>query len=392
MDNLFDSVDINDLANSEEVILDNKKSKTEKPEETGTKNDKQNQNQIPSNEGIDIADLANIGGDDDSSLDDDDNIDGKKPKVVKRTPESNDDNNPPSSQSALTSLAKVLHESGVLSSLKEEDINNIENVDALIKSIETQIKSNEFSDLSDEQKEYIQAMRDGVPHSTFVQRKSNAEQYKNLTDDVIEKAPQIGFELIKRSLIVQGVSEEKAIKLATKTINDDDGLEEALSARDFLVEHETNSLKKEIENKQKEKEQEIKESQAKIDTLKSKINETTEILPGIKVNSQTKEKIFNSMVTPVNKKGDALLNEVMELYSKDMEYKMKVHALHTLTKGFTDFSKFKNTASTTAIKELEEKLQSTTKLSIGGTGGKSNSMNGMTSKQFIDALPDFSKK
>jgi len=382
-DNLFGSVNLDDLANSEGAIIEGAKpSKEITIDINNGKEEKEEKIEVNKNS-VDVDEIANYG---DESEEETEESSLKKTK----TPVSNEKNTTPSSQSALTSLATVLHEAGVFSNLAKEDLDKITDVDGLVKTISEQIKSNELSDLDDNQKEYIKAIRDGVSHTTFLERKSNAEQYKNLTDDVIEKAPQIGFELIKRSLIVQGIDEERAIKLANKAINDEDGLEEALTSRDYLIKYEEDQLKKEIEAKAKEKENKIKESLNKIETLKSKINENTEILSGIKVNSQTKEKIFSSMTTPVNAKGETLLNEVMDLYGKDDDYKLKVHALHILTKGFTDFSKFKTTAKSNALLELEEKL-ATGKTPMGNLGNKHNSNlgGGSTSRQIVDALPNF---
>jgi len=382
-DNLFGSVNLDDLANSEGAIIEGAKpSKEITIDINNGKEEKEEKIEVNKNS-VDVDEIANYG---DESEEETEESSLKKTK----TPVSNEKNTTPSSQSALTSLATVLHEAGVFSNLAKEDLYKITDVDGLVKTISEQIKSNELSDLDDNQKEYIKAIRDGVSHTTFLERKSNAEQYKNLTDDVIEKAPQIGFELIKRSLIVQGIDEERAIKLANKAINDEDGLEEALTSRDYLIKYEEDQLKKEIEAKAKEKENKIKESLNKIETLKSKINENTEILSGIKVNSQTKEKIFSSMTTPVNAKGETLLNEVMDLYGKDDDYKLKVHALHILTKGFTDFSKFKTTAKSNALLELEEKL-ATGKTPMGNLGNKHNSNlgGGSTSRQIVDALPNF---
>ncbi len=386
-ENLFGSINLDDLANSEEAIIGGKTSKEEKTVDGDKTPDSDKEKNNFSKNSVDVEDIANYGGEEDEDTESSLN------KEKTKTPVSNDKNTTPSSQSALTSLATVLHEAGVFSKLPKEDLEKITDVDGLVKTISEQIKSNELADLNDDQKEYIKAIRDGVSHTNFVQRKSNAEQYKNLSDDVIEKTPQIGFELIKRSLVIQGIDEERAVKIANKSINDEDGLEEALKSRDYLIKYEEDQLKKEIEAKSKEKENKIKEGLQKIDVLKSKINENTEILSGIKVNTQTKEKIFSSMTTPVNSKGDTLMNEVMDLYGKDDDYKLKLHALHVLTKGFTDFSKFKSVAKSSAVLELEEKL-ATGKIPSGNLGNKHNSNlgGGSTSKQIVDALPSFGFK
>lgn len=386
---LFDSVDLNDLANSENGIIEGSKTP---PVNTGKNNEQNNSDQDDDKQNKDAISFEEI-----ANLDVIDEIkaDEKLPAQNTKTPAENNANASSSSQdSALPSLALVLKEAGVFSSLNEEDLKDIKDVDGIIKAVEKQIKTNELADLSDEDKEYLEARRKGVSHAEFIQSKSATEQYKALEDKAIEENPNLQFELIRRSFLIKGYDEAKAKRYAEKMMEGDDAIEEALTSKKALIDHEEETLKNKIKEKQDTFNKKLKDEQDAIDSLKSKINENSEILPGVKVNSQTKDKIFNSMTTPVKNKDNKLFNEVMDLYGNDPEYKMKIHALHIITKGFTDFSKFKTTAKSAAVEDLEKIMREQGDSNHGSTKnfGASHSSGGSTTKSIIDALPDFTKK
>jgi len=80
------------------------------------------------------------------------------------------------------------------------------------------------------------------------------------------------------------------------------------------------------------------------------------------------------MTTPTKVTDETPLNEVMDKYQSDQEYKMRLHALDVITKGFTDFSKFTKKAKSNAAQKLEKQIAQ------GGTGiGTSMNANGVVS-------------
>lgn len=303
--------------------------------------------------GIDISVLENLG----SGLEDDPK--GEKENIIEGNSETSEDSkgSPSSQNKMLSSLTSALVETGVLSSLEESDLENIKDTDSLMEAIAKQIKYNEFKDLSDEQKDYLEAIRNGVDAETYTQTKANASQYKKLTEEVIENNTALQKELIRRSFLVKGFDEEKAAKYADLAMKDDNAIEEAKLAKNSLVAHEEKLLQDSIEAEKAKKQAKLDEEVKKLEDLKSKITETSELIPGIKFNSSFKDKAFSSMTTPIKvDKEQGPLNEVMKAYKEDPEYKLKLHALHIATKGFTDFSKLGTSTKTQAVKSLKEKL------------------------------------
>lgn len=388
MGNMFDGIDLDELANSENAQVEPgiPPSKNEPVDDTPQEVVSETPEiEVP---GIDIDKLAEL---DAPEVVNEKDEDGNYPDDIneKKTPKS-DDGASLSSHNVYNSLASALTEAGVFSSLTEEDLSEVESVEGIISLVEKQIKANEHADLNDTQKEYLEALRIGVPLEVYSQRKSNAEQYKGIDDGAIRSNTQLAVELVRRNFRVRGFSEEDSIKYANLSAKSDSFIEDALTAKNALVAYEEGLLREEMSKAAKVREEEEAKEQMTLDSLKSKINETSEIIPGIKVNSTTKAKVFESLTTPVSNGQDGKpLNEVMKSYAEDPEYKMKLHAIHVLTKGFTDFSKFSKTSRSKAVEKLEETLNQGGNGFAGGRGnaGSAGSLTGgQTSKEIADIL------
>jgi hypothetical protein len=392
-DNLFDdSIDLLQLAESEEAIFEEKETPPTTSDSDVSKNKKETKDNnkeeafIENEDSLSLEELALL-DEENSEESSGEDLDKSKTRNNNKKPPADESDSVSSSAGVLTSLAGALKEAGVFSSLEEEDINEIKDVDSLIKAVEKQIKTNEYSFLNEEQKEYLEALEAGVPLETYSKVKSNAAQYEAIQDEQIEKNVNLTYELIRRGFIIDGVSSQKAESLAKLAIKEEDAVERAIEAKSALIKYELDLIEEEKQAKLEEKNNLIKEEQNKIAALKSKILEKEELISGIKFNTQTRDKIFNSLTTPV--KGDKngnLKNEVMDLYDSDDDYKLRLHTLHVITKGFTDFSKIEKTTKTKAIKDLEEKLNSG---EVSNHGSASSGFRGATSSSIGKALETY---
>lgn len=362
----FDDIDLEELAGSESPILE-----TGAGTPTADKDDELPNPIIDPNAPVDDPEAVDLDlleglGDDTTEVDDlegGDDEDEKKPKVPTVDTEATS-----SSQNKFTSLAKALVEAGTFDEIPDEDLASIKDAGSLLEFFDKQVKANEFAGLNEDQKQYLTALEAGVPHDTFIQTKANADQYAKFTDEALAARPDIAEELIKRSFLIKGVSPEKASKFAALAAKDPSFQEDAVDARNALVAFENGKIQDDINARNLKKETDLATAQADLAKLKSTILETPEVMPGIKVNSATREKIFQSMTTPTKVNGEKPLNEVMEKYSTDPEYKRKLHTLDVLTKGFTDFSKFTKTAKSKAAQDLENNLENNnTRSRTGGS-------------------------
>ena len=393
-DEAFDGINLEDLSGSESPILDGDNfgriesvTQNQKPTETQA----QDKPAVDPN-AVDMDALANLevidivpAGTEDASQE------GSKTETKSsQTPASNPKGSSPSSQDAFTSFATVLKDAGVLSSLNEEDLGEIKSTDDLVKAIEKQIKSNEYAKLNDDQKKWLEALETGVPEQEVKTSQTNAAQYKRITDDQIEESEPLQFELIKRSFLIKGFDVSTAEKYASLAVQTDTAKDDAIQAKLALVAHEESKIQSQVESLKEKRNRELKEEQEALLSLRSKINETSEVLPGMQINATTKDKIYASITSPVKVDNGNPLNEVMDKYQTDPEYKLKLHALHVVTKGFTDFSKITNSVKTQTTKNFESVLKSTGSGTIGSpagrTAGDSGVAQGMTSKEIAEAI------
>lgn len=383
MGDIFEGIDISELAGSDEPVVPGVQSAEAggaKQGEEGVQSSKEaiqkggeEQQREPEEDpnAIDINELAEQG-----SVEEEETTE-KDSKTSSQTPTETKSTQSPSSQSdATTSLASALAEVGVFSSLTEEEIGEITDAETMIAAVRKQTEANRYSDLSEEQKTYLNALKEGVPERKFHEHTANADQYKRITDANIEGNEPMIKELIKRSLIVKGVDTATATEMADIQFGKEDAKARAIAARDSLVAYEQGLINDEIASQKTERiNKENAEKEALI-TLKAKIQQDSEILPGIKVNTNTKDKIFTSMTTAVKDSDNGSpLNELMVKYQEDPEFRYKLHAMYEVTKGLTDFKKFKSSAKSNAVNELDKKLKSgqgtrTGSHSAGASGGR----------------------
>lgn len=385
MGDLFDDIDLEQLGNSESPLITKENIEPGAPPvietTSGPEEVKNKENEDP--EGIELDLISGLGEIDNIKEDDKEG----NSEQASLTPAKNSAEGSPSPDDKFTSFASALTEAGVFSSLEKEDIENIKDVDSLLDAVKKQIKVNEYASLTDQQKHYLDALKEGVPHPTYAQSASKLNEYKQVTDEHIKGSVPLQKELIRRNFINKNFSVEEAEKYASRVIEGNDAVEEANLALKNLVAHEESIIQAEIYQKKQEKLQQAETEKEELATLKSKVYETSEILPGIRITSVTKDKIYNSLTTPVKLVEDSPINEVLQNYMENSEYKIRLHALHTITNGFTDFSKFERSSKSKAVLSLKDALDGGGNGSTG-TGGSSSaySMEGQTAKKIAESL------
>lgn len=379
--NIFD-LNLEEFFNSESASIDVTEVKTIEP-----KQDKQTTNTATSNEDDDTTPVVNtLSLDEIANYDEaDDNeevITVAKDKA--KTPVVDNDSTSSSDNNQLSSLAQGLIEAGVFSSLTEEEVSEIKDENSFVKALEAQIKKNELADLNEDQRSYLEALRNGVPHETYTQRTSNAAIYEKITDEQIEESQPLQVELLKRNFLAKGFSDSDASKYANMALRTEEGIEDAKKAKVELANLEKKELQKEVDKAKQNRAEKERSELEKISALKSKVNEKSSIIEGVTFNAQTKDNIFKSITSPVKMKDETPLNEVLAAYEEDMDYKIRLHYMHTITKGFTDFSKLNKESKTKATKGLSDLINKNTMTSNSGVSAQNN--RGATSNNLLEAL------
>ena len=321
-EDLFEGVDLDFLAGSEEPVEASKS-----PEEGGT---------------VDTADIAEQDGqkvekpDADAELgfeldyianldEHGDVVEGEEDKEIdegKRTPESKG-----LSSSPLTSLTSALHEEGVLSSLSEEELAEIKSGEDLIEAVRGQIRQNEYSDLTDDQKEYLEALRSGVPDANYRQAKQSADMYSKIEESSLEADDAENFRksLIVNDFLAKGFSQDDADKYAQRSLDLGEDIGDAKSALNRLQKSEQENISK-MSAQAKAQQKAAEEAQGqRINDLKQKVNSSNEIVPGVKFNQQTKDKVFDLMTSTAGfDSNNAPMNAVVKEMVENPDYLIPV--------------------------------------------------------------------
>lgn len=358
--NIFDNISSLDFIEKDENLLDIESLENDEAGENNF-NEPSDKGNKPDSESTD-NDLQGSSLDDDvlkeleefEEPDSDIGIDDEEIKNKKDNTSSDE------SFSPVTSLASSLFEEGVLANLTEEEVKGIKTGEDLINAVKKQIKENEFSDLTDEQKEYLDAIRKGVSLEEFAKSKESYDSYNAIADDDVEaeENKDLRFQLIKNSFLLKGFDDDKAEKLTKRAFDTGDDIDDAKTALLELKDYEKGN----IENLKKEKELERKqliEAQSKeYNMIKNYINTSEEIIPGIKINDDAKKNIERLISKPYTKdKNGNQVNEVVGKMIEDKEYFVKLHYIHHITDGFKNFDKLVSKAKSQAVKSLEEKLK-----------------------------------
>jgi len=278
----------------------------------------------------------------------------------------------PSSEnsSLLQSFVSTLKDEGLISLEDEENISSLEELKDKFRET---IINREFEDLTETQKNYVEALRNGIPEEEIKQNFSNIKALNNITEDKLSNEENEGLRkiLIMQDFIAKGISQSKAEKLANRSIELGDDFDDAKEALISLKTIEEKKL--EIANKKFEEEGKLKakEEEKKLSQLKEKVLKKETFGPSIKINSTTKEKIFNNAtkIIDYDKNGNGITALQKAAMEDPENFTIMQSFIYTITNGFKDWGKFKNVAKTNAIKTLDAKLNNN-KAGAGNSGAR----------------------
>lgn len=386
MENLFDNFDLDNnneetvieinetgevLDTTEEVETKEDNKEITNPTETSEEESGENELEIDISEFTEEGEIENI--DEESEEDSDEDY-------------SEDNTSSEDTSSPYKAFATALSEEGVIS-LKDTD--EIKSAEDLIKIVSNTIKENEFNDLNEEQKLYLESLRNGIPEEEIKNSFKTLDSYSKITDELLEQNEELRINLIKEDYIRKGIEESKALKLAKRSVDLGEDIEDAKESLTNLKTSEENYLKelnKKAEEDRKKAEEDYKKN---LETLKETINKTESFIPDLPINSRVKDEVYNNMTKVVSyDKNGTPLNALGNALSKDEkgELKLKINYLFTVTNGFSDFSILSKTKNSKAILELEQRLKAS-QTGSGNTASTSSKVG--KSKGVMKAIENF---
>jgi hypothetical protein len=268
-----------------------------------------------------------------------------------------------------SSLAKALGEEGFLPGLNYEDIDSFDKLGDQIREANKKTLSDALgfnidnvNELNDLQKEYLNALSQGIPAEKFVEAKREEYTVDNITDADIEADEELRRNIIINSYTTKGVAAEKAAKLAQMHIDLAEDVEEAKAARDDIKEAIKIHNQKEFEYQKQLTADRNKEQKEYAESLKKSFYETTKLGETFDIPRQLQDKMYDAIVKPVAKMEDGTLVNAITKYQVEnpIDFQHKMAWLFTVTDGFKKFDSFFTAkAKTNASKQLESVLNST---------------------------------
>lgn len=289
--------------------------------------------------------------DDSTDADVDNNDDSDDLEVLLPSGKSQDATDDNSSNSStlspkfFSSLVQALKEGGILEDIKDEDIKSQED---FFKVLEDGIKQREFADLTDDQKEYLESLRDGVPHEEVVAHQRNIDAYNSITEDAIEEESTDGEDLrrtiIMNNYISKGISEPKAKKMADKIFSAGEDVDEAKDALSELKTVEKQSFEQQKQYLSAQKKAQEKAEKESISKLNQIAKDTKELIPGLVIPQTLKNNIIKGLTSPVAFTEDKRPLDIISKYLHDnpIEGRFKLAYILSVTEGLKKMTVLEN--------------------------------------------------
>ena len=267
------------------------------------------------------------------------------------------------SSSPFTPYAKLLKEEGVLPNLNMEEFDGTAEglKTAMINEIVGAVEMYKET-LPDRVKDLINNYEEGVPLEQLLKLDKEELQVLSLDEDKIKEDISLQKETVRNYLKKTSKFSDKKIDNQIQYYEDSGELEEeALNAATELKDLLKTEKEQAVEQaKQKEK---MMQDQARQDlaNLNKKIQDATEIIPGLKLNDKVKSELIKSMTVPAgkDKNGNPVNRIVAARMENPVDFEIKLHYLFEITKGFSDFSKLVEKGKKDTIKEFEEAISKT---------------------------------
>ena len=320
----------NEILGSGEPVNDN-------PEDTPPEDDEQ--------EETDITD--EVKKESQESVGNDENKDSKKNTVPKSKGSPNN----------ISSIARAFRDYGVLPSLTDEDVNSATDAETFAELMEKELNSR----LDEETKFYKEAYNAGISPNTLENYQKTMDILNNITEDSI--TDEVNGEELRKNLIVQnyvntGMTQEKALKWAEKSIANGDDIEDAKDALQSIKDYYTDLYNEELTKGRNAAKAAKEEQKKQADALKKSILEDEKVFGELDIDKKTRQKIYNSISVAKHKDGNMYYSDIQQ-YQKEnpTDFLKYVGLFYTLTDGFTNLQPLIKGPVKKAAKKNTEELQ-----------------------------------
>lgn len=260
--------------------------------------------------------------------------------------------------SLFTPYAKMLVDEGIFSTLELNEFDGT--ADGLKKAMvsEVQYYVDQYKNtMPSEVKRLLDGYEQGVPFDEMVKISSDRIRYDNISEDKISEDTDLQknvlLDYLNQTTQLNDTMKNKLVSQFEDNMELEEQSKTALSELKTLQEKKESEAILEQQRQQKAMEQQQEEM---LTNLNRHINDTAEVVPGLKINQMMKDKIRNNLTVPVEY--DQFGNPVNALgkYMREnpIEGEFVLNYLYEATGGFKNWEVFGKAGKSQAIKELEQ--------------------------------------
>jgi len=302
-----------------------------------------------------------------------------------------------SSSSPFKPFVKALSEEGFLPSIDDEEFDKLveefgtesevlmELTRRTIAADIEEYKNNAEADF----KSFIEAREKGYDLNEWADVYEAKKSYSSITENTIEDNEDLQKNLVRQNLKYRGMTDEEiddTIEAYETTGKLEDNAKKAHKNLLKLAETQEKQLE---ENKKTQEAEAIKAREDSLKSLKKELDTLQEPFPGIKINKQTKDKIYNNITTAVAKgKNGEPLNATMAKRAEDpIKYAIYENLLLELGAFDGKLDKLLSKQKSKALADLEKSLSESANTNF--KQGKSTLGKGSSDDDVDFRLPKF---
>ena len=209
--------------------------------------------------------------------------------------------------------------------------------------------------LPDRLKTFIEKYEEGVPFDKLVKIDSNIVKYSSFTEEDLSNE-NVQRELLKDYFSkTTKFSKEKIDKEINRLTDLQELEDEAKSILPELIALERKEEVSTLAAIKREKEAEEQRRLEELEAVKVAVEETSEVIPGTKLSTVMKQKIFKNLTTPVAQTEDGIPVNKLGAYRMNNPVKTEIilNYIFEATNEFKDWSVFNKGTKRAVISELE---------------------------------------
>ena len=242
-----------------------------------------------------------------------------------------------------SSIANAMAEDGIFPNLDEETISKADSAEALSDLIEAEVNAR----LDEKQQRVSKALENGVEPDSIRMYEGTINKLQSIKDTDISaetpEAEQLRYQLITQDYLNNGYSREKADKMARRSIDNGNDIEDAKEALQSNKEFFQKEYDKMLKDAQKAADADKENRRKQSEKLKDSLLKDKTLMGDMEISQDLRKKAFECISKPVYKDPETgeYLTAVQRFEQEHpVEFIKYVGLFMALTNNFKDFESF----------------------------------------------------